>query len=114
MTLKSLVIDNPTSALDRYGLASIILRFGSRLTELTLAVAGNWHPRSKPSSRINPPARVKNYVHGSPSSAMLGAIDNYVYFLDAVVPYLPHLNKLQWDGNLASTTVFSVLPVSLK
>lgn len=95
-------------------MASIILKFGSRLTDLTITVnSSSWHPRAKPSSRPTPPIRPKNYVAGTPTPLMLNAIDNYVYFLDAVLPYLPHLVSLSWDGELASTSAFSFFPVSL-
>lgn len=116
-TLKKLQLSRPTPSLSRYGLASTMLRFGNNLTELTLDVLTSWHPRPKPEAgtpKIPFPLRPKDFVAGQPSDELLSNISTYPYILDALMPYLPHLTTCHWDGPLASTSVFSFFPISLK
>lgn len=44
----------------------------------------------------------------------MNAIARYTYLLDALLPYLPHVQNLAWTGDIASTSLFSFLPPSLK
>lgn len=113
-SLKDVVLSKPTDVLTRYGLSSTVLNFFTNVTYLSLEITPSWHPKAKPVLKVPIPPRPKDYVGGKPDEDLIQKIGNYPYFLDAVVPYLPNLKTLTWDGHLASTAVFSFFPMSLK
>lgn len=49
-----------------------------------------------------------------PTPSTIKAIKDYPYILDALMPYLPRLAELNFDGDLASHNVFLYFPLSLK
>ena len=101
----------PTPHLNRRGLASLILSFGVHLTQLSLTVDPDWHPRSKPSPIPKTPVKQnqKAHIDGEPTYTTLDSIERHPYFLDPVVSYLPHLTLLKWNGPLASSNLFMFL-----
>lgn len=115
-TLTALEIVSPSIALSRFGLASIILTFGTNLTELTLNIQSTWWPIPKSTNALTKPAfmiRPKTQKVGEPEETLLRAISLCPHFLDATVGHMPSLKMCKWDGPLASTAVFSAFPSSV-
>jgi hypothetical protein len=92
-----------------------MLTFGHTLTILDLSLPSTWYPKPKltESFKHNPPLRPKGYVHGKPSSELLGKVTDYHFILDAVMPYLPNLKKLTWSGPQATHNLFNLMPAGL-
>lgn len=114
-TLVSLVL-RPTPALTRIGLASLVLNFGVHLTEFSLDVASNWNTLVplKAGTRKPTPLRPKDYEYGAPTEAVLDVVARHTFLLDALLPYLQHLQALRWNGPLASTQAFAVMAATVK
>ncbi|GAA6046354.1 hypothetical protein JCM3770_004879 [Rhodotorula araucariae] len=115
-TLKSLMLIRPGYLYGRFELASTLLHFGHKLTYLELLLPANWDPSPKVVAGIPKPVypvRPKDYIVGKPTHEHLKKISSYTYLLDAVMPYLPNLKNLRFEGPYASTSVFSFFPPTL-
>ncbi|GAA5914944.1 hypothetical protein JCM5296_006498 [Sporobolomyces johnsonii] len=113
-TLTTLHICHPGPSFQRFALATTLLTYGANLTELNLELSATWSPKPKPIVKVPFPLRPKNYENDEPQPELLFKIAAYPYILDAVVPYLPKLEILKFDGPQASTSIFSYLPASLR
>lgn len=111
-TLETLCI-RPTATLSRYGMASIFLTYGANLRSLKIECAQDWWPLPKPVNRTPVPPKSKDYISGEPTDIDISNVGQHPYLLDAILPYLPKLSTLNFDGNLASTALFSTMPKSL-
>jgi len=115
-TLKDLLLRDPGYLFSRTQLASTLLQFGHHLTDLELRLSASWDPAPKLlASATSPvyPVRPKDYVVGKPTPEHLRKLSGYTYLLDAVLPFLPKLKQLRFEGPYASTSVFSFFPQSL-
>ncbi|GAA5928157.1 uncharacterized protein JCM15063_003801 [Sporobolomyces koalae] len=115
-TLRNLDVCNPPDYFTRYDFALMMLEYGHKLTTLSLSLPSTWEPFPPPIGTFkgNVPPKPKNYVVGDPSGEVLERIADYRYILDAILPYLPKLERLTWDGPQASSGIFAQLPPSLK
>ncbi|GAA5904713.1 hypothetical protein JCM6882_008354 [Rhodosporidiobolus microsporus] len=115
-TLTQLTLTRPGLDFMRRDFAMTMLTFGHKLTILDLSIPTNWYPVPAPGNGVTKkpfPVRPKNYKVGAPKHDHVTKIAEYHYLLDAVMPYLPALKEVRWDGPIASTSVFSFFPPSL-
>ncbi|GAA5851816.1 hypothetical protein JCM9279_001895, partial [Rhodotorula babjevae] len=115
-TLKDLMLRDPGYLFSRTQLASTLLQFSHHLTDLDLSLPASWDPAPKISASASSPVypvRPKDYVVGKPTPEHLKKLSGYTYLLDAVLPYLPKLKNLRFEGPYASTSVFSFFPSTL-
>ncbi|GAA5971855.1 hypothetical protein JCM11641_001540 [Rhodosporidiobolus odoratus] len=115
-TLIEFTLSRPSLDYDRQGLASTLLTFGAKLTSLVLVLPPIWHTAPRPGNGVPKkpfPVKSKDYKVGKPDYATLSKIADYHYVLDAIMPYLPALKELRFDGPHASTSIFSFFPPSL-
>ncbi|GAA5975250.1 hypothetical protein JCM5350_000205 [Sporobolomyces pararoseus] len=114
-TLQTLALHRPGSNFTRFGFASTMLTYGHSLTFLDLNLPSSWYTKPKLTEdfKLNPPLKPKGYVHGKPPSELIGKVTEYHFILDAVMPYLPNLKKLNWVGPQASHQLFALMPAGL-
>ncbi|GAA5967774.1 hypothetical protein JCM3765_001436 [Sporobolomyces pararoseus] len=115
-TLETLTLYRPGSNFTRFGFASTMLTYGHSLTFLDLDLPASWYQKPKLAGdiKLTPPIKPKGHVHGKPSSELIGKVTEYHFILDAVMPYLPNLKKLNWVGPQASHQIFAMMPAGLK
>ncbi|KAG0661516.1 hypothetical protein C6P46_003928 [Rhodotorula mucilaginosa] len=116
-TLQALTLQRPNYLFKRAGLASTLLTFGHNLTSLDLYLPQTWDPVPKllpGQSRPPFPVRPKDHKVGEPTSDYVDRVGKYTYLLDAVMPCLPNLTRLRFDGPHASAHVFAWFPEKLK
>ncbi|BGP15043.1 hypothetical protein JCM10213_002812 [Rhodosporidiobolus nylandii] len=115
-TLDHFSLHRPGFNFTRFGLASTLLTFGAKLTVLDLGLPSSWYPTPKPGNGVPKkpfPVKPKGYKPGNPTHDSLIKISEYHFLLDAIMPYLPNLKELRFDGPHASTSIFSFFPPSL-
>jgi len=115
-SLNNLILSRPGIGFTRFGFASTLLTYGHSLTSLEIVLPQSWYPKPALTEPFKsaPPLKPKGYVAGKPSSELLTKVTEYRFILDAVMPYLPNLKKIGWNGPQASTTLFSLMPAGLK
>ncbi|GAA5986591.1 hypothetical protein JCM10908_003816 [Rhodotorula pacifica] len=116
-TLRTLALHRPSYLFKRTDLASTLLTFGHNLTMLDLLLPDTWDPVPKllpGQSRPPFPVRPKDHKVGEPSDEYKTKVGRYTYLLDAVMPCLPNLTRLRFDGPHASAHVFAWFPEKLK
>ena len=64
-----------------------MLTYGHSLTFLDLNLPSSWYTKPKLTEdfKLNPPLKPKGYVHGKPSSELIGKVTEYHFILDAVL-----------------------------
>lgn len=108
---------SPNYLFKRADLASTLLTFGHNLTSLDLTLPESWDrvPKLLPGQSRPPfPVRPKDHKVGEPAKDYVDRVGRYTYLLDAVMPCLPNLTRLRFDGPHASAHVFAWFPEKLK
>lgn len=116
-TLRTLSLQRPSYLFKRTDLASTLLTFGHNLTTLDLYLPESWErvPKLLPGQSRPPfPVRPKDHEAGEPAEEYVRQVGRYTYLLDAVMPCLPNLTRLRFDGPHASAHVFAWFPEKLK
>ncbi|KAK4055747.1 hypothetical protein OIV83_000294 [Microbotryomycetes sp. JL201] len=102
-------------------LAQSLLSYGYNLTTLHLDLSRNWGkdpvsivpplPAGTAAPKVTPR---KDYKQGRPTQQDTVRIAQQKYFLEGLLPYLPHLEELEWFGPIASAQVFKSMQPALK